>query len=136
MGHRRKKLREKELEGVNLMGLAPRRIAEWEEAEGRVTVLRPHPGTRGWKRVLDRILNALSANRIRLDEMGSFAWRHLDGNRTVQEVAGLMREEFGVTVEPVEARLGHLIWLMRREGFLVYPGWDEDAGAKDREALT
>jgi hypothetical protein len=29
-------------------------------------------------------------------------------------------------VHPVEERLGRLIWMMRREEFLGYPGWDEE----------
>jgi hypothetical protein len=67
----------------------------------------------------------MSARKIRLDQVGSFAWRHLDGKRTVEEVAALLREEFGEGVAPAEQRLGHLIWIMRREGLLAYPGWDE-----------
>jgi hypothetical protein len=68
----------------------------------------------------------MSASRIRLDEVGSVAWRALDGDRTVAEVAAMLREEFGDRVHPVEERLGHLIWMMRREGLLGYPGWDEE----------
>lgn len=113
------------LNGVNLLGLAPFRIAEWEEVEGRVVVLRPHPTTRGLRGVLDRFFHKMSASRIRLDDVGSLAWRALDGERTVAEVADLLRGEFGERVQPAEERLGHLIWMMRREGLLGYPGWDD-----------
>jgi hypothetical protein len=74
---------------------------------------------------MDRFFHKMSANRIRLDEVGSFAWLHLDGERTVGEVAGLLLEEFGEKVAPAEERLAHLVWLLRREGFLAYPGWDD-----------
>jgi hypothetical protein len=121
-----RKKREDELEGTNLLGLAPVRLADWEEVGGRVVVLRPPPRTRGLRGGLDRFFHRLSASRIRLDEVGSVAWRALDGDRTVGEVAGMLREEFGERVHPVEERLGHLIWMMRREGFLGYPGWDEE----------
>jgi hypothetical protein len=122
---RRKKDREKELEGVNLLGLAPRRIAEWEESEGKVVVLRPKPRTRGIRGALDRFFHKMSAQRIRLDEVGSFAWMRFDGNRTVAEVAELLSAEYGEAVAPAEERLGHLVWLMRKEGFLGYPSWDD-----------
>jgi hypothetical protein len=125
MGRRR---REKELEGVNLMGLAPVRLARWEEVEERVVVLRPPPTRAGLRGALDRVLHRLSARRIRLDEVGSVAWRALDGTRTVAEVAALLREEFGERVDPPEERLGHFIWLMRGEGLLGYPEWDDEAG--------
>lgn len=120
-----RKEREEELGGVNLMGLAPFRIAEWEEVDGRVVVLRPYPATRGVRGILDRFFHRMSANRIRLDEVGSRAWRALDGDRTVAEVADLLRGEFGEKVQPAEERLGHLIWMMRREGLLGYRGWDD-----------
>jgi len=122
MGRRK---RESELEGVNLLGLAPVRVARWEEVEGRIVVLRPAPTTRGVRGALDRFFHRMSANRIRLDEVGSLAWKALDGDRTVSEVAALLRETFGENVDPAEERLGHLIWVMRKEGLLAYPGWDE-----------
>jgi len=125
MGRRNRKDRERELEGVNLLGLAPRRLAEWEEMDGRVVVLRPKPATGGLRGVLDRFFHRMSAERIRLDDVGSFAWRHFDGTRTAADVAGLLREEFGETVDPAEERLGHLVWIMRKEGFLAYPDWDD-----------
>jgi hypothetical protein len=125
MKKRAQRIREKELEGVDLMGLAPFRLAEWEEVDGRAVLLRPLPRSRGWRGFVDRLLHRLSANRIRLDEVGTFAWSRLDGRRTVAEVAGLLRAEFGDRVDPAEERLGHLVRLMRREGLVGYPGWDD-----------
>jgi hypothetical protein len=126
MGARERKLRERELEGVNLLGLAPFRAAGWEEVDGRIVLLRPEPTTRGLRGVMDRFFHRMSARRVRLDEVGSFAWDHFDGQRTVGEVAEAMRGEFGEQVEPVEERLGHLVWLLRKEGFLAYGHWDEE----------
>ena len=68
----------------------------------------------------------MSASRIRLDEVGSVAWRALDGRKTVDGVAEVLRGEFGEGVDPAEERLGQLIWVMRKEGLLRYPGWDEE----------
>ena len=121
-----RKERDKELEGVNLLGLAPVRFAKWEEVEGKVILLRPRPTTQGPRGLLDRFFHRMSANRIRLDEFGSFAWLRLDGGRTVGQVVELMREEFGDRVDPAEERLSHLIWLLRREELLGYPGWDDE----------
>ena len=124
MARRRKESRERELEGVNLLGLAPRRVAEWEETDGTLVLLRPEPSSAGLRGVLDRFFHKMSASRIRLDEVGAFVWLNFDGERTVGEVGELMREEFGEKVEPVEERLGHFVWVMRKEGFLMYPEWD------------
>ncbi len=110
---------------VNLLEVAPARSARWEEVDGRVVVERPAVAGRGPKALLERLLRALSARRIRLDETGSFVWRQLDGRRTVAEIAERMRERFGDRVEPAEERLGRLIRLLRQENLVVYPGWDE-----------
>ena len=126
MGFRKKTDRERELERVNLLGLAPRRLADWEEVDDRVIVLRPEPVSVGFRGLMDRFFHKMSAHRIRLDDVGGFAWRHLDGERTVAEVGDLMRGEFGNRVDPVEERLGRMVWTMRREGFLAYPGWDDE----------
>ena len=104
---------------------APHRLAAWEEVDGRIVLLRPEPTTRGLRGFLDRFFHRMSAQRIRLDEVGSFAWSLLDGQRTVAEVGEAMRREFGDQVEPVEERLGRLVWLMRKEGFLAYTDWDD-----------
>jgi hypothetical protein len=105
--------------------MAPLRCAEWEEADGRIIVIRPPPTSKGARLWLDRFLFELSAKRIRLDEIGSFVWRHLDGEHTVGEIAALLRGEFGERVDSAEERLGKLIWAFRREEFVMYPGWDD-----------
>jgi hypothetical protein len=127
MGRKARKAREKELEGVNLLGLAPLRYAQWEEEDGKIVLLRPEPTVRGIKGLFERFFHRMSANRIRLDAVGSFAWLHLDGERTVGQVAHLLREEFGEEVDPAEKRLAQLIWHFRREKLMGYPGWDEGA---------
>jgi hypothetical protein len=120
---KRRKL--KELEDVNLLEIVPVRLAEWEEVGDRVVVIRPAPGGRGIKRLLNLFFFALAARRIRLDDMGSVAWKLLDGEMTVAQVAGKLREEFGERVEPAEERFGHQVRVFRREGLVAYPGWDD-----------
>lgn len=121
-----RKQREEALKEINLLDLAPLRAAEWEEVDGKVVVLRPEPATRGLRGLLDRFFHRMSARRIRLDEVGSVAWRLLDGERTAAEVAETLSREFGDRVEPSQQRLASFIWMMRREGLLFYPGWDEE----------
>lgn len=130
-----RKEREKALEGVNLLGLAPIRLADWEVVDGKVVVLRPRPSTKGARGLLERFFHRMSASRIRLDDVGGCAWQALDGRRTVREVASILREEFGDEVDPAEERLGHLIWLLRKEGLLGYPGWDEEHPGSARNSF-
>ena len=62
----------------------------------------------------------LAPPRIRLDEVGSFAWLRMSGTMNVGELAALVREEFGDRVDPVNQRLGQLVRLLKRERFVSY----------------
>ena len=102
------------------------RLAEWEENSERVIVVRPKSHRKGLFGLFDTLLFLLSARRIRLDPVASFAWLQLDGVRTVGQAAEMLRGEFGEKVDPVEERLGHLIRVFRREGLVAYRGWDDE----------
>lgn len=110
---------------INLLELRPVRLAEWEEREDGVLVLiRPRPRGRGLRVALERLMSHAATQRIRMDHVGKVAWLALDGARTVGDVAALLRERFGASAEPAEERLGTLVQMLRREGFLGYPGYD------------
>jgi hypothetical protein len=115
---------DRELDTRNLLEMAPVRLARWHEIRGRVILWRPGPRGWGLRGLRDRLVRFLKANRIRLDEVGSHAWLHLDGQRTVAEVASELRHHFGDRAEPAEERLGQLVRVLRKERFLAYPGWD------------
>ena len=110
---------------VNLLDLTPVRVAEWEEEEGRVIVLRPPPRTTGLRRLVDRLLVEMSTRRIRLDDVGSAVWLLMDGERTVGNIAAELRTRFGDAVDPAEERVGTLVRLMHRQLFVEFPGIDD-----------
>lgn len=121
-----KRRRTDELETVNLLEVSPVRLAGWTERRGRVVLVRPKSVRPGFAGLIDRLLYMLSARRIRLDRIGSFAWLLLDGKRSVGQVSDLLRAEFKDEVEPAEERLGHLVRVFRREGLVAFPGWDDE----------
>ena len=107
--------------GPNLLDMTPRREVTWEEDEaGVVTLVRERPAIRG-PRSLGRWISFMMAPpRIRLDDVGSYAWLQMNGSLEVRELARLVQVEFGDRVEPVNQRLGQLIRLLKRERFLSY----------------
>jgi hypothetical protein len=117
--------KEKQLREVNLLGLTPVRIADWEVRGDRVVVIRPKPRVRGLRSALEWVSYQMAARKIRLDEVGSFVWLEMNGRRTVEELGRRLSERFGEKVEPVEERLGTLVLAMRREEFVGYRGWDD-----------
>lgn len=107
--------------GPNLLDMTPVREVEWEEDEsGIVTLIRSRPRVRGPRSMGRWVSFMLAPPRIRLDEVGSFAWRRMSGTINVGELAALVREEFGDRVDPVNQRLGHLVRLLKRERFVSY----------------
>lgn len=107
--------------GPNLLDMTLVREVEWEEDEsGVVTLVRSRPRVRGPRSMGRWVSFMLAPPRIRLDEVGSFAWLRMNGSSDVGDVAALVREEFGDRVEPVNQRLGHLVRLLKRERFVSY----------------
>ncbi len=98
----------------------PVRLLEWEEApDGRVEVLRPKFGTGRLGRWLSaRLLRPHL--RVRLDRTGSFVWRLCDGERTVEQIAGALREHEGATAPDLRSRLELFLETMTRRGMI---GW-------------
>lgn len=119
------------LEGLNLLDLTPVRVAEWTEQGDVVVVSRPAPLP--FRRAPLRWLSATAAaKRLRLDEVGSHAWRAMDGRTTVGDIAADLERTFGEAVEPAVERLGMLVRTMHDEGLVAYRGVDEPAGDEDR----
>jgi hypothetical protein len=62
---------------------------------------------------------------VKLDKIGTFVWQQIDGKRDFGQIAKLMREELGESVEPVEDRLGQFINSLRRYEFITFLNIDE-----------
>ena len=107
---------------VNLLGLTPVRAADWKEVGDRVVLDRPPPTAVGLEGLWKKLLFQMGPRRIRLDALGSYAWKRFDGTPTVQEVASELREQYGESVEPAEERLGQFVRHLRRGGLLHYSG--------------
>ena len=118
---------------MDLLELAPVRTADWRDVDGRVVVERPPTPSHGWRRFVDTLFFLTGVERIRLDALGSAAWRRLDGEATVGEVCAGLRAEFEAGCEPVEERLGMFLATLRRGKLIAYPGVDDEAIARWRE---
>lgn len=125
-----------ELEEVNLLDLAPVRIAPWEDTSEGVVLIRSPPARRGLWTPLEWITYWMAPRRIKLDQVGSFSWKKLDGSSTVGEIATALRSHFGGDAEPAEDRLGRFVRLLRREQLIAFPGYDELAVKGPTDAST
>ena len=85
------------------------------EEHGRVVLVRTRYGPT--RRVLARLLRLPTTLTVRLDELGSAAWRLLDGKRTVAEVRVQLELQFPGQSD-LSARLGRFIGQMVSRGFV------------------
>lgn len=100
-----------------ILAAVPRRLASWKEDEqGRVVLERPRPATTGLRGVGDLISWWLSPRRVRLDALGSTAWRRLEGHTTVAGVAEALADTHGI--EDARSRAARFVRLLHREGYL------------------
>lgn len=94
------------------------RAVEWEDGPGGGAVLLVPRFRRG---PLARWLQPRLRNkciRVKLDEIGSFAWRAIDGKTTFQDIAKAMNERFGARAEPAEERLKKFLAILSRDKFV------------------
>ncbi len=57
---------------------------------------------------------------VKLDKIGSFAWKNIDGKVSFAEIGEKMKKEFGESIEPVDDRLGQFINSLRRYDFIRF----------------
>jgi hypothetical protein len=108
----------------------PVRLSDSLEDGGRVVVLAPRFQNRLGKGLV-RLVKRDQSFRVRLDEFGSEAWRAIDDERTVGEIADMMRARFGDRAEPAEERLAEFLRRLHNAGVvLVTTGEKGKAGFK------
>jgi hypothetical protein len=111
---------------VDLLELTPMREVPWlERDDGKVVINRPRPPIDGLRGLFRRASWMMAPRRVRLDEIGSFAWRRLDGATKVRALAGVMRDAFPDSCDQLEERLGDYLRAMRRLRLISFPEWDE-----------
>ncbi|MFH0893498.1 MAG: PqqD family protein [Bacteroidota bacterium] len=110
--------RKKILQNANTLDLHPVRRSDFEEKEGIITLLMPRFSNA-------RINNLLTKRRgpvirITLDETGSDAWKRMDGNLTVGEIAKQMRENTDKNLEQAEERLTKYLFHLYQNQFITF----------------
>ncbi len=57
---------------------------------------------------------------VKLDKIGSFVWKNIDGKVSFAEIAEKMKKEFGESIKPADDRLGQFINSLRRYDFIRF----------------
>jgi len=90
----------------------------WSEEDGVVTIHMVHRGF--YAAIAQKFFHRPRVSHIALDEMGSFIFPLIDGKRTVEDIAQLVKERFGEAAEPLYDRLVQYMRILHNNGFIRY----------------
>ncbi|MBC8181727.1 PqqD family protein [candidate division KSB1 bacterium] len=110
---------------ANLLDLIPIKIMKNEEKneDGTITVFKPKFRN---KFMIKYIMPKLKSPdfKVKLDEFGSFVWKQIDGNLTVEEIGLNLKDNFHENIEPVYERLSVYFQTLLRYKFIEYKNYD------------
>ncbi len=104
---------------AEILSCVPHRLGAWQaDGDVRVVVERPKPGTRGLKGAFDHLRWLMSHPKIRLDELGSFVWKRMEGGGTLAEISSETAEAFPDRSEGIEERLALFATALHHQGLI------------------
>lgn len=92
---------------------------EWSsDEEGMVTLHIVNTGM--MKRITQKLLHKPKVSHIHLDEMGSFIWPLLDGEKNIIELGKVVDERFGEKARPLYERLAKFFQILDSYHFVEW----------------
>lgn len=115
----RKEIKEKRGTAPNLLTIVPQRNVDWKETEdGKIDLIKPKFSNVFIKHLIGRWMTEPHYT-VHLDEIGSFVWQKIDGQRTVEMIGQEMQQNFGERIEPVFDRLAQYIHSLHSGKFIL-----------------
>jgi len=95
-----------------------RKIERFTEENGVITLEIENKGV--FNRVAQKLLKKPKISYIHLDEMGSFVWPLIDGERNITDIGVFVKEHFGEKAEPLYERLAKYFKVLESYGFVEF----------------
>lgn len=103
----------------NYLERKPKRAQfEWTQEDGIVTLCVENRGV--FNRIAQKLFKKPKISYIHLDEMGSFVWPLLDGEKTILELGELVDGKFGESAHPLYERLAKYFQILESYGFIEF----------------
>ncbi len=91
----------------------------WKEDEKGIITLEIE--NRGFmNKVAQKLFHKPKISYIHLDEMGSFIWPLLDGEKSIMDIGPLVEEHFGEKSHPLYERLAKYFMILDSYGFVKW----------------
>ncbi len=113
---KRGKLSENYLEKIP----CPRNDLNWETNfdDGIVTLIIEHKGV--FDRIAQKFFKRPEISHIKLDDIGSFVFREMSGERSIFELGEMVSAKFGEGAEPLYARLSMFFKILDENGLICW----------------
>lgn len=87
-----------------------------DEDDGMVTLSIENKGA--FNKIAQVLFRKPKTSYIHLDEMGSFIWTAIDGEKTIEQIGDAVKEHFGDKAEPLYERLSKYFQILDSYGFI------------------
>ena len=102
----------------NYLDYIPVRVDKfkWETKDGIVTIFVENKGFFNF--LAQKLLHKPKVSQVHLEEIGSFVWPLIDGEKSIYEIGKYVEEHFGDKCEPLYERLSRYFQMLVNCGFV------------------
>ncbi len=91
----------------------------WSQAEnGKVTLDIENKGL--FNRIAQKLFRKPRISHIHLDDIGSFVWPLIDGERSIMDIGEIVERELGERAHPTYERLAKFFQILDSYGFITW----------------
>lgn len=92
---------------------------EWSaEEDGAVTLHLKNTGV--MNRIAQKLFKKPEISHVHMEEIGSFLWPHLNGDKDILALGELVKEQFGEKAEPLYERLAKYFQILESYNFIIW----------------
>lgn len=114
-------MKKKKQPSINYLDLIPQRMEtiSWtQDPKGQVILEIENKGI--FNKIAQTVFRRPRYTKVHLETYGSFLWPLIDGQRTIQDLALLQKEQFGEEVEPLYPRIIKYFQIMESYHFIGF----------------
>lgn len=111
----------KEVLDINYLDLIPVRAEELQwVTDRRDRIVLKVENTGLFNKIAQKVFNKPQFTKVHLDQQGTFIWPLIDGERTVADIAALVKDEFGEAAEPLYPRIVKYFQIVESYHFIKF----------------
>ena len=114
-------MKKKQIISENYLEKVPvqNRMLKWElTADGKVNLLVENTGF--FNRMAQKLFGKPKITYVHLDDVGSFVWQIVDGEKNIIELGKMVEKHFGEAAQPLYERLAKYFQILDSYRFIIW----------------